>query len=159
MATVALLVDTGSGAVDLASTNRRLLMADDLFTAPSKRGTNPVIPYSDGELRVDKKTDAKTISVTYGLDGNDSDGKWVLGSETSYLLAEYKSLLGLLPDATATDDMSCELTCRVVYPAPTGTVDTTADAEFLRTVFAKDPDSPRRALVTVEFRLLTGAFS
>lgn len=156
---VALLVDIGSGAADLADTNRTLVMADDLLTEPVKRGNNIVIPYAAGELRTDKKTDAKTISVTYRLDGNDSDGKWVVGSELSYLLVEYSALLALLPDPTATDDMSLTLTKRLIFPSPTGTVDTTADAEYLHTTFAINPDTPRQGFVTVEFRLTDGAFS
>jgi hypothetical protein len=139
-----LLVD-GS---DLSSANRIIQLFDDAISTPALRGENITIPYSDGELRTDKYVGAKDWAVGY----------LVKGASFAALNDELDALYALLPDLTTSPvDASCVLTLRRTFT--TGTVDKTANAEYLGGIPARVAESERHARLTLRFRLLTGVFA
>lgn len=140
-----LLVD-GS---DLSSANRILQVWDDPLNGPVLRGANITIPYVAGELRTDKYQAAQDFTA----------GLLIKGTSYATMHDELAALYALLPDLGGTPpvDASCVLTLRLTYG--TGTVDTTANAEYLGALAARVPESERHARVALRFRLLDGWFA
>lgn len=140
-AIVTVLVD----GADLSSATRSIQVLDDGLDTPVKRGSNIVIPYADGELRVDKWIDARDFTV----------GVLIKAASSAAVNDELDALYALLPDLTA-GDTSCTLTLRRTNTA--GTTDTTASAEYTGGL-SPQLVAPAAVKLTIRFRLLTGAFA
>lgn len=132
-------------AVDLSSSARVIQVLDDGLDTDVKRGANIVIPYSDGELYVPKKRDARDFTV----------GVLVKSTNLVGVNDELLTLAGLLPDLTSADT-TCTLTLRRTFTS--GTVDKTATAEFLGGM-SPQLVAPGAVKLTLRFRLLDGGWS
>lgn len=133
------------GGTDIQSADRIIQMWDDSIASRVKRGSNIVIPYTAGELFVEKVVDARDFTV----------GMLVKGANRAAVNTNIDALYAILPDLTSATT-TVVLTLRRYLTA--GVVDKTCTAEYLGGV-APQFAGLRVARLTLRFRLLSGSWT